>query len=123
MKSPWVKFSIRIRSFLQRFYFLKGVIWLGLGLSLGLKLVLGLGLRINIIMPELHISIIYLGHRPLNTSGERRSLSQCFQEINMCDSMVKASMLITTMHPCSLLNVHYIIHISQDSGARNFTIW
>jgi Na+/serine symporter len=45
------------------------VIWLGLGLGLGLGLVLelglvlglGLGLRINIITPELHIRILYLG--------------------------------------------------------------
>jgi hypothetical protein len=66
----WVKYSIRICSSFRRFYFLKGVIWLGvglglglgLGLVLGLRLVLGLGLglQINIITPELHIRILHL---------------------------------------------------------------
>ena len=51
--SRWVKCSIRICSSLRRFYFLKGVIWLGLGL------------RINIITSELHIRILHLGQSVL----------------------------------------------------------
>jgi hypothetical protein len=54
-----VKCSIRICSSLRRFYFLKGVIWLGLGL--GVKFRVRVSFRVSVITPELHMRILHLG--------------------------------------------------------------